>query len=271
MTNKTRWAIVATPAIILACTPVLAEGLTLSGFGEFRADLTDTGTTSYIEELSLSGEYVSSVGAYAGFWLARLGPDDLPDRYELDLNAGWRGSRGPVSWDIGYWRYLYDDSAASSEVILALTWAALETLGLRVELESDLAGSAYAEVGADFTVSPGLILSLTVTENQGSADSAEAGFDWTHGGLHADGTITLFNDGTREIFAEFTNDLGNDFSLDGEFSHYTDGDYAEGFIGVTRALSDQWSVRLAYADSSETGAGEPKVRMAALWAADLTQ
>jgi uncharacterized protein (TIGR02001 family) len=106
-------------------TDYISDGETQSGG--------DPALQGYVE-----AEHAS--GLYLGAWASTVDLDG--DSVELDLYLGFRNEIGPVSYDIGYFRYLYDESGdCCGELILALGYAVNDTVGLGLELTSDLEGT----------------------------------------------------------------------------------------------------------------------------------
>jgi uncharacterized protein (TIGR02001 family) len=106
-------------------TDYISDGETQSGG--------DPALQGYVE-----AEHAS--GLYLGAWASTVDLDG--DSAELDLYLGFRNEIGPLSYDIGYFRYLYDESGdCCGELILALGYAVNDTLGVGLELTSDLEGT----------------------------------------------------------------------------------------------------------------------------------
>lgn len=100
-------------AAVLAAAP--ATAVVADTEPEFAFGL--NATTNYIfrgesqtdDRPALQGYVEGALGGfYAGAWASNVRLDD--DRLELDLYAGFRNTIGDLEYDVGYVRYLYDDS-----------------------------------------------------------------------------------------------------------------------------------------------------------------
>lgn len=124
-------------------------------------------TTNYIfrgesqtdDNPALQGYVEGSLGGfYAGAWASNVRIDD--DRIELDLYAGFRNEVGALAYDLGYVRYIYDDSGdCCGEGYLALDYGFTETASFGAsyfydfdESTSWLEARAGAEVGDLFRI-----------------------------------------------------------------------------------------------------------------------
>ena len=113
-------------------------------------------------------DYAGASGLYVGTWgssISWLGDASTPrSGLELDTYAGYRGTGGPVSYDVGYIRYNYSGSfntsagakADTNEVYGAVTYSIL-TAKLSYSL-GDLfgfvasSGSTYADLTANYPI-----------------------------------------------------------------------------------------------------------------------
>ena len=72
------------------------------------------GLTQTENEAAVQGgmDFAHDSGFYAGTWVSNVnyGPSDVYS-YEHDMYAGWSGDVGPVSLDVGYLYYNYDEEA----------------------------------------------------------------------------------------------------------------------------------------------------------------
>lgn len=102
-------------------TPEFAFGLAATTNYIFR------GESQTDDRPALQGYVEGSLGGfYAGAWASNVRIDD--DRIELDLYAGFRNTVGALDYDIGYVRYLYDETGdCCGEAYLALDYAFAET------------------------------------------------------------------------------------------------------------------------------------------------
>jgi len=152
---------------LLAATLAAASATTALAEPEPEVAFGLTATTNYIyrgatqtdDRPALQG-YVEGAfgGFYAGAWASNVRLED--DRLELDLYAGFRNTVGGLDYDVGYIRYLYDDSGdCCGEAFLALDHAFGETVAAGAtyfydfdERTSWLDARAGTEVGELFTL-----------------------------------------------------------------------------------------------------------------------
>jgi uncharacterized protein (TIGR02001 family) len=153
-------------ATALAVSPVVATA------GEFTTSLGFSVVSEYVaggfEQSDGPAfqpwvEVEHSSGFYYGLWASNVDGPTLgtADSVEVDVYAGYRGSAGAVSYDIGYFRYLYDDSGdCCGELILNLGYSIGDRLSMNTVLfwdpETDGAAiqqKASFDLGNDFSVS----------------------------------------------------------------------------------------------------------------------
>lgn len=177
-------------------TASLTAGLLLSGAmaqaGELTANAGATnnylwrGLTQSENEAAVSGgiDYVDDSGFYIGTWASNVSyaPGDVFS-YEHDIYAGFSGSAGEISYDVGYLYYNYDDEAEFDfgEVYGSIGIAGF-TLGLNVlsNTEADEGpgqdfgfGEAYYVYGDyGFEVRDGLEIGLHVGFHEGDFSEA---------------------------------------------------------------------------------------------------
>lgn len=76
-------------------------------------------------------------GIYGGLWLSNVdfGDDDM---VEFDLYLGYRGEYGLISYDVSYYRYLYNASGdCCGELVVVLDYAVSEEIGVGWEIDRD--------------------------------------------------------------------------------------------------------------------------------------
>jgi uncharacterized protein (TIGR02001 family) len=115
-------------------------------------------------------EMEHSSGLYLGVWMSTIDGDlgglSSDDSVEIDLYLGYRGSAGPLSYDISYYRYFYDDSGnCCGEAILALDYSLGDTLGMTTTFAADLEGGASVTQGFAYTLPADFELSGEYTWN----------------------------------------------------------------------------------------------------------
>jgi uncharacterized protein (TIGR02001 family) len=133
----------ATAALCAALgTPVLAQGAPELAYGlNLTTDYIFRGETQTDNNPAVQG-YVEADWSlfYLGAWASNVRIDD--DRIELDLYAGVRRELGPVSLDLNYTRYLYDESGDCCGELGILLGA---PIGESVEAE----GGVYLDLAED--------------------------------------------------------------------------------------------------------------------------
>jgi uncharacterized protein (TIGR02001 family) len=98
-------------------------------------------------------------GFYVGLWGSRV--DMPPDRLEYNIYAGYRGEAGGLSYDIGYWRYLYDATGnCCGEAILNLGAPVSDQVELGLTVGYDFAASDWRSI---VTVSYGVTEMMSVS------------------------------------------------------------------------------------------------------------
>jgi len=104
-------------------------------------------------------------GFYVGLWGSRV--DLPPDRLEYNIYAGFRGEAGGLSYDLGYWRYLYDATGSCcGEAILNLGLPAGDQLELGLMLGYDPgAGDWRGIVSASYGLTDMVSLSAALGHN----------------------------------------------------------------------------------------------------------
>jgi uncharacterized protein (TIGR02001 family) len=132
--------------------PPLPFGIDLA----FGADF----TTDYVfRGLSLSDNTpavqpwieLSRDGFYAGVWSSNA--DFGTFEIEVDLYAGYRGEIDKFSYDIGYTRFIFTESADSGEAHLKLNYAVTDEVGVGTEYYYDFdLEASYLEVHASWAL-----------------------------------------------------------------------------------------------------------------------
>jgi uncharacterized protein (TIGR02001 family) len=121
---------------------------------------------------------------YLGYWGSNVVLDD--DRWEHDLSIGVRPSLGPVDFDLGYVRYLYDSSGdCCGELYAKASFSPVDplTLGGNIYYDPE-ASNTYVEATGSFDLPHDLSVSGTIglqSYGDGSASdtSWNAGIGWS--------------------------------------------------------------------------------------------
>jgi uncharacterized protein (TIGR02001 family) len=113
-------AVAPSTAALAETEPELSFGLNATTNYIFR------GTTQTDDRPALQGYVEGALGGfYAGAWASNVRLEE--DRIELDLYAGFRNTVGDLDYDVGYVRYLYNESGdCCGEAFLALDYALAE-------------------------------------------------------------------------------------------------------------------------------------------------
>lgn len=112
MAHKTLLASGVTAVALLTAVPAMAQGLTFSWGGTITSNYISRGVTQTENRPAFQPWVeVESNGFYGGIWASnvRFGGGD-PDRAEIDIYGGYRWAVENTSFDVGYARYLYNDS-----------------------------------------------------------------------------------------------------------------------------------------------------------------
>ncbi|MGY6411876.1 MAG: TorF family putative porin [Alkalilacustris sp.] len=165
----------------LAASAALAVALLPSAVSAQQVDLSfgATVTSDYISRgLSQTGGRpavqpfveVGVGGFYAGVWASNVRFPDSRDRVEVDVYAGFAGVAGPVSYDIGYARYIYNRSGdCCGEILLGLELDAPFGARFGTDLAYDHRARNWAgSVGAGYVFPGGVNVSAEVGREQGS-------------------------------------------------------------------------------------------------------
>lgn len=134
----------------------------------FKLDWGVTITSDYIREgKSQSGDGAAIQpwvemgigGAYAGLRLSNVERAD--DDIEARVSLGFRGQSGSARYDVGYDRYIYDDTGnCCGEFTLGLSTAATDRLTLDLGAAWDPErNNGKAELGAAYALNPALSVS----------------------------------------------------------------------------------------------------------------
>ena len=149
-------------------------------------------------------EYEHDSGFYAGLWLGSLGPDDAPDDIEADVYLGYRTQFGQVSFDIGYTRYLYDDSGdCCGELIVSGEVPVGEMVTLGLDLSTDFEGTEYATF--NWAVAPA---------DQFEISGAITGYNDGLGTEYDVGVTYFFNETMAADLRYYDNDYGGESTVE---------------------------------------------------------
>ena len=153
------------------------------------------GSTQSADKPIIDGYMEATYGiVYAGVWASRV--DIAPDDIEVDLYGGIRPEFGRLSLDLGYARYIYDNSGSvSGELYAKGSFAVTDSFSVGSDIYWDPdAGSNWVTANTEFSGLPyeisfsGSIGSDFGTLNLGSDKVAwDAGFSRSF----ADDTVTL--------------------------------------------------------------------------------
>lgn len=142
---------IAMAAAVTAFAPVaaVAQQMTVTGGVALTSNYISDGLTQSDDNPALQGYVELESGMfYAGVWASTV--DGFGDNAEFDLYVGLRGEFGPgISYDIGYYRYIYDNSGnCCGEIILSmgipLTPSITMTPQLAYDPETEVADYSFA-------------------------------------------------------------------------------------------------------------------------------
>jgi uncharacterized protein (TIGR02001 family) len=127
---------------------------------------------------------------YLGYWGSNVSPSLISGaHFENDLSIGWRPTHGPLTFDVGYVRYVYDVSSIDyGEVYgkVSVNPVAPLTLGAAIFYSPDLA-TTYIEGNAKVALHSGFSVSGAIGSQDGTL-SWNAGASWQpHDWLTFDG------------------------------------------------------------------------------------
>lgn len=129
--------------------PALAEGMTLLGL-KLGTDYIAGAMSQNAEKPAVSGfiEHTFANGLYGGVWFSQIdySAHGMDDSFEIDIYAGLRGAFGKLGYDLGYFRYYYEDYGFDyDEWILDTKYGVTERLNLGIKLKK--AGGGRYEDG----------------------------------------------------------------------------------------------------------------------------
>ena len=163
-------AFAADPAVIDAPQEVepdtFSNRIDLSWGVALTSNYMSNGVTQSNDKPAIQGYVELSSGiVYTSLWMSsvRLGEDIA----EFDLAWGIRPEWGPLSFDIGYYRYLYDASGnCCGEWIAKADWKLSDALTLKGGVKFDPASqSRYAKAGFEFGFAEKFSVSAEYQEN----------------------------------------------------------------------------------------------------------
>jgi uncharacterized protein (TIGR02001 family) len=119
---------------------------------------------------------------YFGYWGSNVDPGLVGGaHFENDLSIGVRGTHGPIGWDVGYVRYVYDVSSVDfGEAYVKGTINPVMplTLGVNAFYSPDLSTS-YVEGNATYSFAHGFKASAAVGVTNTGENSWNAGLSYT--------------------------------------------------------------------------------------------
>ncbi|MDZ4094220.1 MAG: TorF family putative porin, partial [Paracoccaceae bacterium] len=148
-----------------------AQDVTVSGGLSLTSRYISDGLTNSADNPALQG-YVEleASGFYAGAWASNV--DGFGEDSELDLYFGYRGEFGQgISYDIGYARYLYDNSGdCCGEIILSM---GVPLMGDTVTLTPSIAYDPQSEISdTSLTVDYALSDKIGIAGSYGKVSSS---------------------------------------------------------------------------------------------------
>ncbi len=164
------------------------------------------GVTQTGDKPAVSGgiDYAHESGLYAGTWISNVNFSGAPgsggDGYEQDYYAGFSGSSGDFSYDVGYIYWDYPTSTAATDSDFGEVYGSVgyDFISVQVnyttnsQVEEDAVddfseGDIYYKATADFPLTDdGLGLSLTAgayafdDDGESTGPNTEADFNYTH-------------------------------------------------------------------------------------------
>jgi uncharacterized protein (TIGR02001 family) len=117
---------------------------------------------------------------YFGYWGSNVSPVSVGANWEHDLSIGIRPSLGPVDFDFGYVRYIYDNGDCCGELYAKASFSPIEpvTVGGAVFYDPD-ASATYVEGNGSIDLHNNISASAAVGYSNGSgATSWNAGLSW---------------------------------------------------------------------------------------------
>ncbi len=142
---------------LLSPCALRAEGTTVTAGVAITSNYVSDGHTQSDDNPALQGYVEGEInGFYAGLWMSTVRFYNPDDRVEFDTYFGYRGeTTGGLTYDISYYRYLYDDSGdANGEIILTLGAPVTEKLSATSTIKWDPANDnskGYFGLGYDIT------------------------------------------------------------------------------------------------------------------------
>ena len=147
MMNKARvWAVLPGLALGLAAGGAGAQEFALNYGVALTSNYIDNGATQSDDKPALQGYVEGSYGLfYGGVWSSTVDfpgdPEFGDDNLEFDLYAGVRPTLGDFSFDLSYYRYLYDSSGdCCGEFVLIAQYPVADFGEVGVEYDYDPVG-----------------------------------------------------------------------------------------------------------------------------------
>jgi uncharacterized protein (TIGR02001 family) len=133
--------------------------------------------------LQAYAEHNLASGLYFGTFLSGVDFSEfgLEDKVEYDLYAGYRGAAGKLSYDIGYYRYYFNELGFDSdEIWLKANYAATDTVTVGANLRHHFSGRFNDEwlYGPTFKVA---LSEVTSVDGAVMANTLDDAVDWNVG------------------------------------------------------------------------------------------
>jgi uncharacterized protein (TIGR02001 family) len=189
---------------LLHASPAVAEDSphTFTGNVGFVSDYRYRGISQTEKKAALQGgfDYSHASGLYVGTWasnvswIENLSDGDSQNSLEWDFYGGYKGTAGPIGYDVGLLQYYYPGSDVSTvgvpspntlEAYLGLSWEFL-TFKYSYSLSNlfgfvDSKGSQYYDLSASYDVWEGFIVGAHVGRQHVANNSAFSYNDWKIG------------------------------------------------------------------------------------------
>jgi uncharacterized protein (TIGR02001 family) len=136
-------AVIQAAALGLMAGTAAAQEFALNYGVAVTSNYISDGTTQSNDHPALQGYVEGSYGLfYGGVWSSTVDFPDDPvfgdDTLEFDLYVGVRPTLGDLSFDLSYYRYIYDDSGdCCGEIILALEYPMADLGAVGAEFDYD--------------------------------------------------------------------------------------------------------------------------------------
>lgn len=166
------------PAALLGLAiPAAAQSVEITGGLALTSNYVSGGHTLSNEKPAIQGYVEGSFsGAYAGIWMSSV--NDGTDNTETDLSLGYRNElANGLSYDLGYTRYLYNNSGnCCGDVTLSMAYALSDAASAGGEITYDPSSKTKTlELTGEYAMNDALSLSGTLGKVQHGAAYADIG------------------------------------------------------------------------------------------------